>query len=61
MVDFKPTGFRTVSPYLIVTDASATIQFLERVLGEQGRIRHAEVNVGDAVIMLADSAPGLGH
>ena len=67
MVDFKPVGYSTVSPYLIVTDASATIQFLERVLGgelirkfpdEQGRLRHAEVKVDAAVIMLADSVPG---
>ena len=67
MVHFKPTGFSTVSPYLIVTDAAATIRFLESVLGgefvrkfpdEQGRLRHAEVKVDDTVIMLADSAPG---
>jgi len=67
MVDFKPQGFSTVSPYLIVSDASATIEFLELVLGgellrkfpdEQGRLRHAEVRVGDVVIMLADSVPG---
>ena len=64
---FKPVGYSTVSPYLIVSDAAATIRFLERALGgtlvrsfpdDQGRLQHAEVRIDDTVIMLADSAPG---
>jgi PhnB protein len=66
MPQFKPTGYSTVSPYLIVADAAATIRFLERVLGGQllrsfpddhGRLMHAEVRIDDTVVMLADSAP----
>jgi PhnB protein len=66
VTNFKPTGYTTVSPYLIVTDAAATISFLERVLDaellrsfpdDQGRLMHAEVRIDDSVVMLADSAP----
>jgi PhnB protein len=66
MSQFKPAGYSTVSPYLIATDAAATIRFLERVLGgkllrsfpdDRGRLMHAEVQIDDTVIMLADSAP----
>lgn len=66
MEHFKPVGYSTVSPYLIVTDAAATIRFLERVLDgkllrsfpdDQGRFMHAEIQLDDTVVMLADSAP----
>jgi PhnB protein len=64
---FKPDGYTSVSPYLIVSDAGATIRFLEQVIGATllrsfpdsgGRLIHAEVRVDDSVLMLADSAPG---
>ncbi len=67
MQRFKPAGHPSTSPYLIVTDAAATIRFLERVFGatvlrsypgEAGRLMHAEVRIDDSVVMLADSAPG---
>lgn len=63
---YKPTDYSTVSPYLIVDGAEATIDFLKRVFGavelrrfpdESGKLRHAEVRIEDTVIMLADSAP----
>jgi PhnB protein len=63
---YKPAGWSTVSPYLIVNGAAATIEFLKRVFdamevrkipGESGRIMHAEVRIEDSIIMLADSAP----
>ncbi len=66
MQTFKLTGYPTVSPYLIVSDAAATIRFLEQVFGAkllrsfpdaQGRLMHAEVRLDDSVLMLADSAP----
>ncbi len=66
MPHFKPQGYPTVSPYFIVTDAAATIRFLETVFGakamrrfpdSEGHLMHAEVRLYDAVIMLADSAP----
>lgn len=62
--DSAPSGYSTVSPYLIVEGAAQTIDFLVKVLdGEElrrfldptGRIAHAEVRIGDSVIMVADA------
>jgi uncharacterized glyoxalase superfamily protein PhnB len=61
---YKPGGYTTVSPYLIVDDASALIEFLAGVFDaeelrrfpdESGRIMHAEMRIGDSVVMVADS------
>lgn len=63
---YKPDGYPSVSPYLIVSDAGATIDFLVRALGAvelrrypdpSGRLMHAEVRLDDSVIMMGDSAP----
>jgi uncharacterized glyoxalase superfamily protein PhnB len=60
---YKPEGYASVAPYLIVAGADATIEFLVRVFGakelrrytgEDGRVRHAEVRIDDSVVMLAD-------
>ncbi len=64
---FQPEGYGAVSPYLIVDGADRTIRFLEVALGgvelrrfsdAKGRVRHAEVRIGDGVIMLAEQAEG---
>ncbi|TDD90016.1 VOC family protein [Saccharopolyspora karakumensis] len=64
-----PQDFPRVTPYLFVDDANAAIDFYCRVLGatermrmpmQSGKIAHAEIAVGDAVIMLADEAPDMG-
>jgi uncharacterized glyoxalase superfamily protein PhnB len=64
---YKPATYNTVSPYLIVADANATIDFLTQVLGATelrrfpdpgGKLRHAEVRIGDTVVMLADGVEG---
>ncbi|MGH2538042.1 MAG: VOC family protein [Candidatus Promineifilaceae bacterium] len=64
--DYKPVGYNSVSPYLIVDGAAGTIAFLaqafdaielRRFPAEDGTIHHAEVRVDDSVIMLADKAP----
>lgn len=66
MTAFKPEGYSSVSAYLVVADAAATIRFLDKVLDAQllrsfpddrGRLMHAEVRIDDTVVMLADSAP----
>jgi PhnB protein len=66
MKPFKPDGYSTASPYLIVSNAAATIRFVEQIFGakllrsfpdEEGRVRHSEVRMGDTVVMIADSAP----
>ncbi len=60
---YKPAGYTSVAPYLMVENAARTIQFLERTFGAQelqripdgrGRIMHAEVRIDDTVVMLAD-------
>lgn len=61
---FKPAQYSTVSPYLIVSDAEATLAFLQNVFGgvelrrmpdDEGRILHSEVRLDDSVIMIADA------
>jgi PhnB protein len=60
---YKPDGYTSVAPYLVVRGAAATIAFLERVFGAEeiqrhadpdGGIMHAEVRLDDTVIMIAD-------
>src|SRR5271165_321981 len=60
--NYKPQGYNSVSPYLIVRDAGATIDFLVKAFGAAeirrfadgaGRVMHAEVRLDDSVIMLA--------
>lgn len=64
-----PAGYPRVSPYLHIDGAAAAIDFYTRVLGATermrmeapgGRIGHAELQVGDSVIMLADEFPDMG-
>ena len=61
---YKPSSYSTVSPYLIVEGAEATIAFLKRVFGAvelrrfpdaSGKLMHAEVRIDDTVVMIADS------
>ncbi|MEL6937708.1 MAG: VOC family protein [Cyanobacteria bacterium J06598_1] len=60
---YKPTGYSTVSPYLIVEGAVATIQFLvqafdavelRRISDDAGKLKHSEVRLDDTVLMIAD-------
>jgi PhnB protein len=66
MVNPIPEGYPRVTPYLIVDGASAAIDFYSSVFGgtermrmdsPDGRIGHAEVGIGDSVVMLADEHP----
>jgi PhnB protein len=61
-----PEGYHTVTPYLAVDDATAAIDFYERAFGAKERLRmsgpadtiaHAELEIGDALIMLSDPFP----
>jgi PhnB protein len=62
-----PKGFHTVTPYLVVTDAARAIDFYKRAFGAEelrrldgpdGKIAHAELKIGDSIIMLSDEMPG---
>ncbi|HEY4427882.1 MAG TPA: VOC family protein [Solirubrobacteraceae bacterium] len=64
-----PEGYPRVMPYLIVDGASEAIDFYTQVLGASermrmpgpdGRLGHAELDLGDSVIMLADEHPDMG-
>jgi len=65
-----PDGYPRVIPYLTVEGAAEAIDFYTRVLGAEermrmpgpdGRIGHAELVIGDSVIMLADRFPDVGN
>lgn len=65
-----PDGFHSVTPYLIVKGAAGAIDFYKRVFGAtellrmpdpSGKIGHAEIQIGDSHIMLADEYPEMGH
>ena len=67
MGSYKPDGYTSVSPYLIVDGASATIDFLRRVFAADeirrfadpaGKVMHAEVRIDDTVVMIADGVDG---
>jgi PhnB protein len=58
-----PEGFHSITPYLIVKGAAAAIDFYKTAFGAtelmrmpqaDGRVGHAELKIGDSVIMLAD-------
>jgi PhnB protein len=64
-----PDGYPRVTPYLSIDGASAAIDFYSKVFGAtervrmpdpDGRIGHAELQLGDSVIMLADEYPEMG-
>ena len=71
MADVKPIpdDYPRVSAYLTVDGAAAAIEFYKSVLGAtergrmpgpDGRIGHAELNIGDSLIMLSDAFPDMG-
>ena len=69
MVKPIPDGYPQVIPYLSIDGASAAIDFYTTVLGAKermrmdapgGKIGHAELEIGDSVIMLADTFPEMG-
>lgn len=63
-----PAGYEGVTPYLICKNAEAAIDFYTRAfgatelfrLGEPGMVGHAELKLGNSVIMLADECPQMG-
>ena len=64
----QPEGYHSVTPYLTVDDARAALDFYARAFGateiermEMGdRIAHAEIRIGDSVVMLSDEWPDMG-
>jgi uncharacterized glyoxalase superfamily protein PhnB len=66
-VQFRPEGFHTVNPYLLVEGADRVLDFLiaafgavpvgERFRGPDGKVMHAAVRIGDSMVEVSD-APG---
>jgi PhnB protein len=61
-----PEGYNTLSPALAVDDAEQAIEFYKQAFGAKermrmpspdGRIAHAELEIGDSVVMLSDPFP----
>jgi PhnB protein len=63
-----PDGYRTVTPYLIVSGAAKALDFYKKAFNAEelvrmdmgGQIGHAEIKIGDSMIMLADEFPQMG-
>jgi PhnB protein len=65
-----PENYHRVTPYLVVDGAAEAIDYYTRVFGASelmrmpapgNRIGHAELRIGDAIVMLADANPQMGH
>jgi PhnB protein len=62
-----PEGYHSLTPYLVVNGAAKAIDFYQRAFGAKtitkmdrpsGKIVHAELKIGDSMLMLADEMPG---
>ena len=66
-----PDGFHSITPYLTVKGGAAALEFYKRAFGARERFRmpgpdgktigHAEIVIGDSIIMLADEFPQCGN
>ena len=70
MVQAIPTAYAGVTPYLIVRDAAGLLDFYKKAFGATevmrlpapgGKIGHAEIKIGQGIVMLADESPEMGH
>jgi PhnB protein len=61
-----PEGYHTITPYLVVDDGAKAIEFYKRAFGAtersrmpgpDGKVAHAEIKIGDSLIMLSDPFP----
>lgn len=68
-VKFIPDGYPTVTPYLVIKGAATALDFYQKVFGAEERMRmdnkgmvmHAEITIGDTLVMLADEFPEMGY
>ncbi len=65
-VKLIPDGYHSIQPYIILENASAAIEFYNKAFGAterlcmkqpDGRVGHAEIEIGDSVLMMADENP----
>ena len=64
-----PKGYHTVTPSLVIAGAAKAIEFYKKAFGAEeksrfpapdGTIMHAEIRIGDSIIMLGDEMPEQG-
>jgi PhnB protein len=64
-----PAGHHTVAPYLAIKNAAKALEFYQTAFGAteiyklmmpDGRLGHAEISLGDSIIMLSDEFPEYG-
>lgn len=62
-----PEGYHTITPYVIVSDGAAALEFYAKVFHAEvkeqmadastGRVRHAELKIGTSMVMMGEHAP----
>jgi PhnB protein len=64
-----PQGYHSVTPYLFIKGAASAIDYYKKVFGAEervrmpgpdGRVMHAELQIGDSIVMLADENLQIG-
>ena len=64
-----PKGYHSVTPYLSIRDAGQALDYYKkafgakevlRMQGPDGKVGHAEIKIGDSLIMMADEFPNMG-
>ena len=69
-VPYIPKGFNSITPYLIIKGAAQAIDYYKKVFGAtellrmdqpNGKVGHAELQIGDSRIMVADENPAMGQ
>jgi PhnB protein len=69
-VHYIPKGYNSVTPYLVIKGAAKAIDYYKNVFGAtevmrmdgpDGKIGHAELQIGDSRIMLADENQAMGN
>ena len=64
-----PQGYHTITPYLVLDDSAAAIEFYRKAFGaeevfrfeHEGRIGHAELRIGNSHVMVSDEWPEYGY
>lgn len=65
-----PDGFHSLTPYLTLNDAAKAIEFYKAALGATevyrlpmpgGKVAHAELRIGNSMLMVADAMPDWGN
>ena len=64
-----PEGYHTLTPFMTVKDCTRAIEFYKQAFGAEergiakdpsGKVMHAEIKIGDSIVMMADEFPDFG-